>query len=107
MERLIKDEVKKIINMLTEFIYLMNTEEEIKFYDGLIPVLLIIRGEITRTLNHMNEDEDFRARSDDTIYTHFIHIEKALQQKIIDYLIKDIKNNSFIKLETTKDIIIF
>lgn len=106
MEVLVKEKVDEVLNVLDEFVYVLNTEEFLKVYDILVPTLMIATGEITRTLDIINKDLEPRAKDQDTIYTYFMHIKKDIQDKIINDMIKDIEKMEFIKLKPTKDIII-
>lgn len=106
MSIFVKDEFDEIINKLTEVVHVLNKNEYLKVYDILVPVLLIVTGETTYLLNQMNRDINRPSREDDTIYRNFINLKQKQQDKIINYIIKDIKNKEFIKLNPTKDIIL-
>jgi len=54
MEVLVKEKVDEVLNVLDEFVYVLNTEEFLKVYDILVPTLMIATGEITRTLDIIN-----------------------------------------------------
>ncbi len=105
METLVKDKIEELTNMLAKLIYLINNEVELKSYDIIVPILIIARTEIIRTIEYMNKNDDYYFNNN-TIYICFINLDIDTQNNIIEYLLKDLKKGKFTQAELTKDKII-
>lgn len=103
MKTLVRDKIKEFKDTLTELVYLIKKKRKLKDYDMIVPILLIAGSGIKKAIEYIYFLKDYRYGTNDTIYTHFINLDKSVQNNIINDLIKDIDETNITKTIYTKE----
>lgn len=103
---LVKDKIKEYTEILNELVYNINNKRKYKERDVLVPILIIARIGIIKTIEQSKEGIDYNLELNDTIYKYFIRLDENIQNNIIECLIKDIEISNITKAKPTRSKII-
>ncbi len=100
---LVKDKIKEYTDIITELVYNINKKRKYKERDVLVPILILARIGIIKTIEQNLSGVDYHLDLNVTVYKYFIKLEGNIQNNIIEYLIKDIEKSNIINSKPTRD----
>lgn len=100
---LVKDKIKEYKDKLTELVYKINNKRKYKEREILVPILILARIAIIKTIEQNLSGVDYHLDINDTVYKYFIRLDENIQNNIINNLIKDIEKSNIINSKPTRD----